>query len=203
MATRPKILTYDDYLALPEMMQRYEIIDGMLIMEPSPTFEHQWDLKRIYHPIDAYVITQRLGVVLFAPLDVMITRNPLRTRQPDVLYISMERIVHYGFDSIENVPFLDFPPDLAVEIVSPSESKSKVEDKLKDYQAIGVDECWLVRKREKTVEVLQLTADAIESSGVFSRAQTIKSKVLPQLALTVDTIFAPPDFLKWKKGRKK
>jgi Uma2 family endonuclease len=203
MTAKPEILTYDDYLALPEMMQRYEIVDGMLIMEPAPTIEHQLNSARIYRPLDDHVFAHRLGVVLYAPVDVMIQRSPLRTRQPDVLYISMERIVHYGFDSIENVPFLDFPPDLAVEIVSPSESKSKVFDKLKDYQAIGVDECWLIRKREKTVEVLQLTADTIESSGVFSGNQTIESQVLPQLALSVDTIFAPPDFLKWKKGSEK
>ena len=46
MATQGS-LTYDDYLALPEIMQRYEVIDGTLIMEPAPLFGHQWRLKKI------------------------------------------------------------------------------------------------------------------------------------------------------------
>ena len=197
MSAIPKILTYEDYLASPEIMQRYEIIAGEMIMPPSPTFEHQWDVSEINDALKSHVRTHRLGIVLFAPLDVMIRRSPLQTRQPDVLYISMERIRRYGFDSIQNVPFLEFPPDLTVEIVSPSESNRHIQDKLKDYQIIGVSECWLVRARQQTVEVIQLTTDTVQSIGVFENCETIESKILPQLALSVNTIFAPPDFLKW------
>ncbi len=197
MSAIPKLLTYEDYLTLPEMMQRYEIIAGEMIMPPSPTFEHQWNSTQLYSPINNHVTRYRLGVVLYAPLDVMIRRSPLQTRQPDVLYISMERIRKYGFDSIQNVPFLEFPPDLAVEIISPSESAHHIQEKLKDYQIIGVSECWLVRARQQTVEVIQLTTDTVQSIGIFKNGETIESKVLPQLALSVNTIFAPPDFLKW------
>jgi Uma2 family endonuclease len=192
-----KRLTFEDYIATPEMMRRYEIIDGELIMPPSPTFEHQWRSKRLLVLIDDYVTAHRLGAVLYAPLDVMIRRTPLRTRQPDILFISMERLREYGLDSIENVPFVEIPPDLAVEIISPSETRQWVEDKLKDYQTIGVRECWLVRPGSKTVEVIRLTTTAIESMGVFKGGDRIQSGVLPELALTVDQIFAPPDFLKW------
>lgn len=166
-------------------------------MPPSPTFEHQWNSTQLYSPINNHVTRYRLGVVLYAPLDVMIRRSPLQTRQPDVLYISMERIRKYGFDSIQNVPFLEFPPDLAVEIISPSESAHHIQEKLKDYQIIGVSECWLVRARQQTVEVIQLTTDTVQSIGIFKNSETIESKILPQLALSVNTIFAPPDFLKW------
>ena len=197
MSAIPKLLTYEDYLTLPEMIQRYEIIAGEMIMPPSPTFEHQWDVSEINDVLKSHVRTHRLGIVLFAPLDVMIRRSPLQTRQPDVLYISMERIRRYGFDSIKNVPFLEFPPDLAVEIISPSESDRYIQEKLKDYQIIGVSECWLVRARQQTVEVIQLTTDTVQSIGIFKNSETIESKILPQLALSVNTIFAPPDFLKW------
>ena len=197
MSTIPKTLTYEDYLALPEMIRRYEIIDGELIMAPSPTLAHQWDASIVYDALKAHVRTHQLGVVLFAPLDVMISRSPLRTRQPDVLYISIERMRQYGLDSIQNVPVLEFPPNLTVEILSPSESKRQIEEKLTDYQSIGVNECWLVRANRQTIEVIQLTTDAIELVGIFKNSEQIGSEVLPELALSVDTIFAPPDFLKW------
>ena len=197
MSTIPKILTYEDYLVLPEMMQRYEIIDGELIMSPSPTLEHQWHSTRIYRPLDDHVTKYRLGIVLFAPLDVMIRRSPLHTRQPDVLYISVKRLREYGLDSIKNVPFLEFPPDLVVEVISPSESQRQIEEKLADYQSTGVNECWLARPNLQTVEVVQLTIDTIESAGVFKNSEVIESKVLSQLVLSVAAIFASPDFLKW------
>jgi Uma2 family endonuclease len=197
MTARTEILTYESYLALPEMMQRYEIIKGELIMAPAPTIQHQWDISEINDFLKSHVRAHRLGIVLFAPVDVVIRRAPLQTRQPDILYVSLERIRQYGLDSLKNLPLLEFPPDLTVEIISPSESQRKIDDKLSDYQFIGVKECWLVRPDPQTVEVLQLTADTIESSGVFSRNETIESQVLSQLALSVETIFAPPDFLKW------
>ncbi|MCZ6677446.1 MAG: Uma2 family endonuclease, partial [Candidatus Poribacteria bacterium] len=118
-------------------------------------------------------------------------------RQPDVLYISVERLREYGLDSIKNVPFLEIPPDLTIEIISPSESRTWIEDKLTDYHTIGVKECWLVRLEPQTVEVIQVTPHAIESIGVFKSGEVIESQVLPQLRLSVNTIFAPPDFLKW------
>ena len=92
---------------------------------------------------------------------------------------------------------LEFPPDLVVEVISPDESQRQIEDKLTDYQTIGVNECWLVRPNPRTVEVIQFTSGAIQSIGVFKSTEMIESKVLPQLVLSVDIIFAPPDFLKW------
>ena len=82
-----QILTYEDYLALPETMQRYEIIDGELIRAPAPLLGYQWWSDEICAPMKAYVAEHRLGLVVSAPVNVMISRNPLRTRQPDILYI--------------------------------------------------------------------------------------------------------------------
>jgi len=197
MLTSRTGLTYEAYLALPETMQRYEIIDGELIMSPSPDFEHQWRSTAIYDPMNQYVHTNRLGIVLYAPLDIMIQQSPLRTRQPDILYISLDRIRHFGLDSIKGVPFFSFPPDLVVELVSPSESKRRIEDKLMDYCKIGVQECWLVRPGDETVEVLQLKADSSQRLGLFGCGETLGAAVLPGWSPAIDDFFAPPDFLKW------
>ena len=125
-------------------------------MPPAPLIGHQWRSIEISVSMKAYVTECQLGLVLYAPVDVMISQTPLRTRQPDVLFISFERLEQYGLDDMEELPYLDIAPELVVEIVSPSESTRKVSDKLVNYRWIGVQECWLVRSAEETIEVIQL-----------------------------------------------
>jgi Uma2 family endonuclease len=185
-----QLLTYNDYLALPETMQRYEIIDGELIMPPAPLMGHQWRSKRISQTMDAYVEKYQLGLVLYAPVDVMISKAPLRTRQPDVLYISFERLQQYGVDDIEELPYLEATPELVIEIVSPSESQGKVNEKLADYRQIGVDECWLIRATAGTVEVVQ-SSNTPQTSEQFNRGETIQSHILPEWQPSVDELLIP------------
>ena len=198
MSTK-EILTYEDYLALPEMMQRYEIIDGELIMPPAPLFGHQWRSKKIFQPMNAHVDEHQLGVVVYAPVDVMISQNPLRTRQPDVLFISFERLEQYGLDDMEKLPYLDIAPELVVEIVSPSKSTSKVSDKLVDYRRIGVQECWLVRSAEETIEIIQLS-NSLQTVERFRLRDRIRSHILPEWQPVVDDLLTPLASLRKRRG---
>ena len=193
---KQELLTYDDYLALPETMQRYEVIDGKLIMEPAPLFGHQWHSRKIFQPMANYVDEHLLGLVVYAPVDIMISRVPLRTRQPDVLYISFERITQLGLEDMETLPFLDIAPNLVVEIVSPSESQQNVSDKLADYQRMGVDECWLVRSREGTIEVVQFISDSSRTVEQFRDGARVQSHVLPGWQPVVDDLLVPLTSLK-------
>ena len=195
MSTR-EILTYEEYLALPEMMQRYEIIDGELIMAPAPLLGHQWRSKRVFMPMDVHVNEHQLGLVLYAPVDVMISKDPLRTRQPDVLYISFEQMEKYRLDDMEELPYLDVAPDLVIEIISPSESQQKVDDKLVDYRRIGVSECWLVRSAEGRIEVVRFTSNSSHAVESFSRGEQVQSHVLPEWQPTVDDLLSPITSLK-------
>ena len=198
MATK-QLLTYEDYLALPETMQRYEILDGELIMPPAPLFGHQWRSKKIFKPMDAYVEENQLGIVVYAPVDIMINKNPLRTRQPDILYISFEQLEKYGLDAMEELPFLDVAPNLVIELISPNESQRKVEDKLGDYQRIGVQECWLVRSANGTIEVIQLYSSS-RTVERFCRGERVQSHVLPGWQPSVDDLLIPLVSIK-KKDR--
>lgn len=77
MLVDTKHLTYEKYLAMPEMKCRYEIIDGELIMAASPIPIHQWIVGNVYRVLHAFVSLHRLGIVLMAPLDILIRRDPL------------------------------------------------------------------------------------------------------------------------------
>ncbi|MGH7450645.1 MAG: Uma2 family endonuclease [bacterium] len=177
-------INYEKYLALPETMQRYEIIDGELIMSPAPTAGHQLALGNFYRSLFDFVSRMQLGFVLFAPLDVIVRRKPkLRMRQPDLIYVSNERR-HIISDRIEG------GPDLVLEILSPSDTRKHITAKLKDYQRIGVRECWLVSAEAETVEVLQLTPKSVKRLGLYGIGDVVRSKVLPGLELPTKKLFA-------------
>jgi Uma2 family endonuclease len=76
-----------------------------------------------------------------------------------------------------------------IEILSPSNTRRELEEKLQDYQTIGVREAWIVATQGQTVEVLQLSAGGIERSGLYGPGDRIVSRVLDELRLAVDQIF--------------
>jgi len=176
-------LTYQDYLALPETVQRQEIIDGGLIMSPAPSTRHQVVLGNLYRALHRFVSNHRLGIVLFAPLDVIVQRRgKLRTRQPDLIYVSKAR-QHIITEQIEG------GPDLAVEILSPQDTRRKITAKLNDYCKIGVRECWLVSIEAETVEVLSLSSKGIKRAGIYAFGEDVHSAVLPKLLLSTKKLF--------------
>ena len=123
-----------------------------------------------------------MGEVLFAPVDVIVQRDPLRTRQPDLLFVSNERASILGAQ-------VDGGPDLVVEILSPSNSRSDLEAKLSDYATLGVSECWLVSPEARSVEILGLTEGSWVRLGISGLGELVRSRVLPELDLAVVQLF--------------
>src|SRR5580693_8371192 len=86
--SRPRV-TSADLLALPIDGMRHELIDGEHFVNPSPVPRHQLVLGNLYRALHAFVEERDLGVVFFAPLDVVLSDFDLV--EPDLLYISRER----------------------------------------------------------------------------------------------------------------
>ena len=183
MALQTARLTYDQYIAAPEIKARHDILDGEMVTAPAPTFKHQIVSQRIFVPVYTFVMEKGLGVVLYAPVDVIIQTEPLRTRQPDLLYVSNENrhiigdVVHWG-------------PDLVVEILSPGNSRKDIESKLADYASVGVKECWLASPEAGTIEVLTLDYGEWKRVALYGFGDDLRSKVLLGLELPVSEIFA-------------
>jgi Uma2 family endonuclease len=185
-----KRLTFEAWLALPETKQRYEIVDGVMLMPPAPTVGHQWIMQRIFLRLTSFVEDRGLGVVLVAPVDLMIQRAPLRTRQPDVLYLSAERSGIKGRADLHGLQYLEMAPDLVVEVLSPSNNRRDIEDKLADYRRIGVRECWLVSPEAETFEVLSLSAEEASTSAIFGVDGTLRSEILDDFTLQIGDVFS-------------
>ena len=182
MTTQPKLITYADYLEGPETKERKEIVDGVLIMFAAPTLNHQTLLNRVFVPSYLFVSQRELGQIWCAPVDVIVQQEPLRARQPDIVFVSNERSEILG-ERIEG------GPDLVVEILSPSNNRTYISEKLADYARINVRECWLVSLRTRTVEILRLEAGEWQRAYIRGVGERIESAVLPGLELEIAGIF--------------
>lgn len=182
MTTQTRRLTYEEYLELPEIMARYDIIDGEMIMAPGPTLEHQSISRQLFRFLDPFVTEHQLGEVYYAPLDILVQRSPLRTRQPDLMFISNDRREIMG-------QIIEGAPDLVVEILSLGNRRRDIEAKLADYARLGVRECWLISPEARTVEVLTLHDGTWQRADIYGLGDILQSSVLPGLELEVSQIF--------------
>ena len=189
MAVQTKLLTYEDYLLMPQIHQPSEIIQGELRMTPAPLPDHQWVAMNIYTSLRQFVAKRGLGVVLAAPCDVIISRSPLQTRQPDVLFLSAERTGITGRSELRKKKPTEIIPDLVVEVLSPKDSRQEIDEKLKDYQKIGVLEGWLVSPEAETIEMLRISSSEIMTTVLYGVHDKLSSEVLKGLDLQVSEVF--------------
>ncbi len=183
---QPQILTYEDYLTEGEVNRRYDIIDGVRVFMTQPSIGHQEVALNIAELLRAYQRQSRQGRTIIAPCDVLIRYQPLKTRQPDVLFISRER---YGNRVPQDALPLSPAPEIAVEVLSPSETRAIREGKISDYCAVNVEECWVVSMETQTVEVLRLTPDGPERAALYASGETLQSLTFPDLTIALEDIF--------------
>ena len=186
---QPKTLTYEEYLAEGVVYGRYEIINGVRHFMPNPTPLHQDLAGTIYELLRVWQKQTRLGRTYIAPHDVLVSRNPMRTRQPDVLFISNECI---GGQPLSDPAPFGQAPELIVEIVSDANTRTICFGKFRDFYAVGVKECWLVRPEgegEALVELVRLTTDGPVREALYELGQTLQSPTFPDLTLALDDIF--------------
>lgn len=174
-------LTYEEYLETPETMIRCEVVDGEVIVS-GPSLYHQMISKHIFRPVDRFVSQGELGDVFYAPVDVVVRREPLRVRQPDLLFVSNERANILG-ERIEG------GPDLVVEIISPSNTRAEIDGKLADYASINVRECWLVYPQIHAAEVLRLEGGQWHRAYIRGTGERLESTVLPGMELEISDFF--------------
>lgn len=184
MATKAQIkFTYEDYKSLPySETHRYELIEGELIMVPSPDTEHQDIVGNLFRALSAHVTKHRLGKVYVAPLDVVLGDEE-EVVQPDILYISPERRGIITREEIRGAP------DLVVEVLSPSTAQRDRTLKKKVYARHGVQEYWIVDPQAQTVEVYEWRPKGFERIGLYGAEQTLTSRILPTLRIPLREIF--------------
>ncbi|HEX2027426.1 MAG TPA: Uma2 family endonuclease [Nitriliruptorales bacterium] len=181
----PARYTYDDLLAMPEDLVRREIIDGELIVSPSPSVRHQRAVTQLIRHLANWT-DDHGGEVLPGPFDVFVRADTVV--QPDVLVLGPAR-AHLLVERP-----LTVPPDLVVEVSSPSTRRLDLTRRLDVYQRFAVAEHWFVDLEQDLVEVRRLRVDGRYAAAVrVGRGHVLGSRLLPGFALAVDRVLGPAD----------
>ena len=173
--------TYDDYAALPDDGKYYEIVNGVLLMAPPPSPEHQSITVRIAYYLFPHIELAGIGKLFTAPLDVVL--SPKNTFQPDLVVILNAHKDRIGTKKIIGAP------DLVVEVASPSTATYDRITKYEKYAQAGIPEYWLVKSTSRTVEVLILEGGEYRSRGIFRGEQTLPSRIVPEFPVGVAQFF--------------
>ena len=144
MARGKVVLTYQDYLRMPEDRNRRELLGGDLYVTPAPSPAHQRVVANLIEVLNRWANTHGLGRVFGAPIDVVLSE--LDVVQPDVIFVSASRLAIVTAQSLQGAP------DLVVEVLSPSTASVDRGRKMELYARSGVQEYWLVDPDQRLVE---------------------------------------------------
>lgn len=144
----------DIFEGLPEGT-RAQLIENMIVMEPAPAFLHQDISAQLAVAIYNFVKQRGLGKLLYAPINVYLDDE--NAFQPDILYISRERLSIIKKNGIYGAP------DLIVEIISPATSQFDWHDKKRMYERNAVKEYWLVNPGSGMVQGYKLVKKAFQA----------------------------------------
>jgi Uma2 family endonuclease len=127
---------------------RCELVRGELIMMSPAGEEHGWLAMNVAGPLALFVKQNGLGRVYIGDTGFQIARDPDTVRAPDVAFVRAERAGERPGEK-----FFPGPPDLAVEILSPSDRAGEVLAKVHDWLDAGCRAVWLVDPRTRTVTI--------------------------------------------------
>ena len=146
---RDRELTVEDLYEMPDDEFSYELQNGLLIAEPRPGCRHGRIVATITELLGAHVRKRRLGVVFAGDPGFVLARKPDTVRGPDVAFVSKQRFEEHG----DSVRAFSGAPDLAVEVLSPSNTPAAMHAKVADYLAAGTRRVWVVDPEMQTVTV--------------------------------------------------
>jgi len=176
-------LTYQDYAALPDDGKRYEIHDGELSVMTAPTSGHQIVSVRLLTALHRHVEARRLGLVLHAPLDVILSDTTIV--QPDLVYLDRERLPALRRRGVEG------PPTLVIEILSPTTAATDRGRKRALYARYGVPNLWLVDPDARVIDAYVLRGGEYALAVRAAGGQPLDLPPFADLGLVPDSLWSP------------
>ncbi len=185
MATEQKLLTVEDLYNLPSTDMRTELIDGVLVEMSPAGGMHAYVMVRIGRLLGDHADEYRLGKVMGGDPGVILRRNPDRVRAPDVCFVSAAQLPSGGIPE----GFLDFVPDLIVEVVSPDDRPREIREKTREWLEAGARLVWTVYPKRREVVVSRSNA---EDRTYQATDMLDAGVVLPGFSVLVERFFGPP-----------
>jgi Uma2 family endonuclease len=182
MASTGHLMSADELLALPDENRRRELVGGIPVSEPPASFRHGDVAAEVFARLVKFVGRKKLGKVVSTETGFLLARDPDTVRAPDVAFVSRNRLRRAGAFR----GFFPGPPDLAVEILSPSERPHHAHAKISDYLAAGSSLVWVIDPAGRRVTVYRTL---LEPAILDETATLDGGDVLPGFSVRVEQLF--------------
>ncbi len=177
--TQTHLMTADELLRLPDSPYRQELIKGELLTMPPPGYRHGTVTMALSVLLANYVKENNLGRVA-AEMGYKLETDPDTVLAPDISFIARQRV------GIRVEGYRSGAPDLAVEVLSPSDRKTQVERKTALWLELGAKAVWNVDPRKRTVEVVRVDGNR----KLFHDTDEFVDDTVPGFRVKVSEIFA-------------
>lgn len=174
--------THEDLRHMPDDGRRYEIIEGELVVSPSPKWRHQrcvWNLAGLLRRAEE----AGFGVAVAAPMDVVFSEHSVT--EPDLLFIAKERQAIVTEDNVQGAP------DLVIEVLSESTRDRDLRSKLHLYAVHGVRWYWVVAPDAEVVRRFELADGAYAEQPTLHAGDVLACPAFPGVEIDTAEVFRP------------
>lgn len=161
---------------------RLELVNGEVAVSPSPMPDHGHVVIQLAILLGQHIKKHKLGR-LYPDVDTIFGKYDVR--RPDLLYFSRDRLHLIGKKAMEG------PPDLCVEVISPSSGTIDRRDKFKQYAAGDVAYYWIVDPKKKTIEAFQLVRGKYKEVSSGSGDDVVRLAPFSGLAIPLGDLWQP------------
>lgn len=176
------IFTYRDLLSVPDDGKQYQILEGDLIVSPSPKTKHQRIVVNLTRILSDCVKRSNTGEVFCAPMDVIL--SDMNICQPDVLFISRERTPIITEKNIQG------PPDLVVEVLSEKTQDVDLMVKMKIYARFDIPQYWIIDPETELVDVYELQEEGYRKKESFPSGKEFRSSLFTDLCFNTVELYS-------------
>jgi Uma2 family endonuclease len=182
MAVTPGLMTADDLLRLPDDGMRHELVRGALRTMAPPGWQHGDLTSVIDGSLGPYARRLRLGRVVTNDAGFLLTSDPDTVRGADLAFVRRERLEALG----ELRGFFPGAPDLAIEVISPSDLYTEVDEKVAEWLEYGTVVVFVVNPRRRSVAVHRLG----QPVSILSLGDALSAEdVVPGWSLPMQELF--------------
>lgn len=179
MSTLTHLMTAQELGNIDDDSHRHELIKGELLTMPLPKYDHMRVSANLTMLLLQHVRANLLGEV-YAEGGFKLESDPDTVLGPDVSFVAKDRI------SLSPEGYHSGPPDLAVEVLSPSDRRGRVDRKLAIWLGTGIRSVWLVNPRRRTVEVIS----SLDNRRMLHEDDDLVDDTVPGFRVKVSEIFA-------------
>jgi Uma2 family endonuclease len=179
---QPYTWTYSEYARFPDDGNRYEVIDGEVLVTPAPSPRHQDVAARLLVALQQYAERNALGK-FFYDIDLLLVAGQFL--RPDLLFVpnsAREGITDRG---------MELPPGLVIEVQSPTSSSIDRVKKPRRYGDFGVPEYWVVDPDEQVVWMWRFAAGKTEAERISDRVTWQPDGASQPFVLELSSLFRP------------